>query len=589
MEIFTSICMLLGGIAVFLLGIKLMSNGLERGAGKSVKKMFARIGDNRFANSGIGAGATAAIQSSTAVTVMVVGFVNAGVITLLQATAIIMGANVGTTFTAFFGAFAALPINQVFMMSGIVGISLFMFSKKPKLRIAGEIITGLAVIFVGMHLMNGAFPRGGQLRNGFQRVFESLSGNPIGPVLLLLVGAIFTGIIQSSTAATSMAVLMAGQGTLPLEAGIFIILGANIGTCFTALIASIGASSNAKRAALTHLMYNLIGAAIFLPLLWILRSQSVSFLTWIVEALRFPEASRLGFAAAFFHLFYNLILFAMLIGFTRPLTKLVIKMIPAKAGEVILEPQLYHIDEKIHIVSGMDEGTISAAKNSVFQEIANMADMARENIETAFRAALVADTSNKHKIVSVEQKINYIYKGIGRHLVKLSKEGIFKEDEKVFNSLHHVISDIERIGDHAMNFLDEAEDMKENKVVFSESAISDLESMHREVSNMFPLALEIFESRDKQRLEEITGIGKLIGEKKCELGFGHISRLNKDECNVEAGVHFYAIITSLERVKDHLNNIAFSIRSTAGAQLEQLKQLSKAKVKKRSARKKVYW
>jgi len=575
--------MLLGGIAVFLLGIKLMSNGLEKGAGKSVKKMFAKIGDNRFANSGIGAGATATIQSSTAVTVMVVGFANAGVITLLQATAIIMGANVGTTFTAFFGAVANLPIAPVFMMSGIVGISMLMFSKKAKVRIAGEIITGLAVIFVGMHLMSGAFPRGGQLRNGFERVFGSLSGNPVGPLLLMLVGALFTATVQSSTAATSMAVVMAGEGVLPLEAGIFIILGANIGTCLTALIAAIGASSNAKRAALTHLVYNLIGAVIFLPIMWILRSQIVTFLTFL-------SVGRYDFASAFFHLFYNLILFTMLIGFTRPLTKLVIKMIPAKEGEVLLlEPQLYFIDEKAHVASGSDVAAISSAKDAIFKEITNMASLARENIDTSFRAALIPDNSDKRKVVSAEQKINFIYKGIGRHLIRLSRERVFDEEEKIFNSLHHVISDIERIGDHAMSFLDEIEEMKDNKITFSESAVQDLEGMHKAVSEMFELSLDIFESRDEERLSEVLKLGKLIDEKKRALGFGHISRLNKDECNVEAGVHFYAIITSLERVKDHLTNIAFSIRSTAGAQLERLKQLSKANVKKRSAKKKVYW
>jgi len=581
MDIFISICFLLAGIAVFLLGIKLISNGLEKGAGKGIKKMFARIGDNRFAGAGIGAGATVTIQSSTAVTVMVVGFANAGVITLLQATAIIMGANVGTTFTAFFGAMGGLPIAPVFMMSGIVGVSMMMFGKKPKIKIIGEIITGLAIVFVGMNLMSGAFPRDGRLRSGFQSVFVALSGNPVGPLLLMLIGAAFTATVQSSTAATSMAVVMATEGVLPLEAGIFIILGANIGTCLTALVASIGASKNAKRAALTHLVYNIIGAIIFLPLLWALRSQT----TWLLMTV---SRGSEGWAAAFFHLFYNILLFALLIGFVGPLTKLVTLMVPSR-GEVFEELRLYYIDDKVFEGVYTNAEAREAAKTAVLNEIKNMADLANDNIERAFRAVLNPNAIDKEKIISNEQKINFINKGIGRYLVRLSKDDYSDEDDKLLNSLHHVVSDIERIGDHAMNFLEEAEEMREGKITFSESAVSELKEMRRLVAEMHGLALEIFGTRDRERLDEVTKMRRAIGDKKRKLNFKHISRLNKDECNVEAGVHFYAVVSSLENIREHLTNVAYSIRNTKGAQYERLKQLSREKAKKRATKKKVYW
>ena len=583
MDIFRSISLLLAGIGVFLLGIKLMSNGLEKGAGKGVKKMFARIGDNRFANAGIGGGATAAIQSSTAVTVMIVGFANAGVITLLQATAIIMGANLGTTLTAFFAVIDSLPISSVFMMSGIVGVSMFVFSKKPKVKLVGEIITGLAIIFVGMNLMGRAFPADGPLHNAFNRAFGALAGNIMGPLLLMLLGAVFTAVIQSSTAATNMIVLMVGTNVLPLEAAIFIILGANLGTTLTVVIASIGMSTNAKRAALTHVVYNSIGVIIFLPILWILSGQVSQLLTWM-------SGGNAELATAFMHFFYNILLFLILIGFTRPLTKLVTVIVPVKKGEEHNELKLLYINERVTIpvVIPTPEDK-AAAQEPVFKEILHMASLARSNLKAAFDSAVDPNNFNPGKMVSTEQKINFVNKGIGRHLVKLSKIAAFKEDEKFLNSLHHAISDIERIGDHAMTFLDEVRDMREQKVVFSPNAISDLEEMFALISGMFELSLEIFATRNPERLDLINQLRRQITDSKRELGFRHIKRLNKDECNVEAGVHFYAIVICLERVKVHLSNIAYSVRTTAGTELERLKNLAKQKTTKRKESKKVYW
>jgi len=625
-DVFTSLCLLLAGIAVFLLGIKYISNGLDKGAGKGIKKMFVRVGDNRFANAGIGAGATAITQSSTAVTVMVVGFANAGVITLVQATAMIMGANVGTTFTAFFAVIDALPISPVFMMSGIIGISMLMFSKKQKIKIAGEIIIGISLIFVGMHLMGRAF-RGGILASAFESIFVTLSTNPLGPLLLVLIGAIFTAIIQSSTAATATAVLMAGTRiyeslyvyvygvgytltntfvgyVLPIDAAMFIIFGANIGTTLTAIIASIGTSTIAKRAALTHLMYNLFGLVIFLPILWVFRTQTADFLLRISNPLisTLPiDGGVPALAAAFFHLFYNILLFLALIGFVKPFTIMISKMTPAKEGEQLEDLRLHYIDDKAPIAvkeSGMSaaEAALEARTiviETVHKEIHNMASLAHENFLTALNTTFVPDLAEKNKIISVEQQINFINKGIGKHLIKLSKMQMFTEsnekETKAFNSLHHIISDIERIGDQAMVILDETNEMVEHKIVFSASAIEELKEMSALVSQLYPLAMEIFESRDKSRLPEIADFSKQISEKKRELGFKHISRLNKGLCSVENGIHFYAIVASIDTIKDHLTNIAYSIKSPAGTQLERLKKQSKENVKQRAARKNVYW
>ena len=606
---FRSISLLLAGIAVFMLGIKLMSSGLQSGAGKSVKKTLARIGDNRFVGVGVGIGATTVTQSSTAVTVMVVGFVNAGVMTLAQAAAIIMGANVGTTLTAFMGALDGLPIASFFMLSGIFGIFMYMFSKRDRVRLIGQIITGFAVIFVGMHLMGRALRGDPVINDFFTRAFQSVAQNPVGPLLLFLLGMLLTAILQSSTATTVMIVSMAsfGVGSSPyyetiyplisLNAALPVILGANLGTCLTALIASIGASQNAKRAAFIHLSTDVFGFILFLPILWIFGGP-------IADILMVISGGNNGVAASFFHLFYNVIMISILIWLIKPLIRLVTKLIPAREGELSGEPQLYFIDEKavstpIQLPENADSSDPlqSAAAASIFQredvfkEVVNMAQLAHENLDASLKAVLAGDVTpqEKNRIISTEQKINYINKGIGRHLVKFSNDAVFVEDQKTFNSLHHVIFDIERIGDHAMNFLEEAEEMKKNKIVFSEFAAHDLEQMFSTISDMLHLSLEILETRDPEKLDDISKFRRQILESRRTFGFNHIDRLNKGECNVEAGLHFYAIMSGLERVKDHLTNIAYSVKTTKSAQHERFKKLSKERIKKRSKDKEVYW
>ena len=606
----------MAGIAIFLLGIKFLSGGLQSGAGKTVKKTLARIGDNRFVGVGVGATATVAIQSSTAVTVMVVGFVNAGVMTLHQAAAVIMGANIGTTATAFMGALGSLPIASFFMFSGIIGIVLYMFGKKERLKLVGKIILAFALLFVGMHLMSRALRGNAQIEGFFTNAFQTMATSPVGPLVLFLLGTLLTALLQSSTATTMMIVNMATAVSrtitiayypyyqvvidpplIALNAALPVILGANLGTCLTALIASVGASPNAKRAALIHLSTDIFGFVVFLPILWI-------WGTPISEGLAFISGGNYGIAASFFHLFYNMAMIGILIWFIKPLIKLVTKLVPAREGELSTEPQLYFIDEKASVIPRQipenvdsSDSLQSAVANSIFQredvfkEVVNMAGLAHENLDASLKCVISGGITaqEKNKIISTEQKINYINKGIGRHLIKFSNDAVFVEDQQTFNSLHHVIFDIERIGDHAMNFVEEAQEMKSNKIVFSEYAVKNLEDMFSTISDMLHLSLEILETRNSEKLDEISKFRRKINENKRAYGFEHISRLNKGECNVEAGVHFYAIMTGLERVKDHLTNIAYSVKSTAGTQHERLKKLSKERIKKRSEGKNVYW
>ena len=598
-----SICLLPAGLCVFLLGMKMMGDGLERGAGKAVKKLFARVGDSRAAGVGIGAGTTAVIQSSTATTVMVVGFVNAGVMTLAQATAVIMGANIGTTVTAFLGVVADLPITAFFMAAGAVGVFMYMFAKSRKLKCAGEIITGLAILFVGIKLMSDAFSGNAILENAVIGIFLSLSENPVGPLLLVLVGAVFTGIIQSSSATTVMVVDLAGKGYIPVSAALFIVMGANIGTCITALIAAIGTTPNAKRAALIHMMFNVAGTIIFVPIIWALQTQVTDFLgaMFPVSADMSAEAIKaaLGLRVAFFHLFFNITTTCVLLGFIKYLTKLATKIIPGKKGAGSDEPQMYFIDEKMLERSiagaspaktdGVSSAKVSVHFETVLKETLNMAEFARTNLDLAFYSTLTPDDGQKDKIISTEQKINYVNRGIGRFLVKLTKEPLSEDDKKFADSLHSVVSDIERIGDHALDLLDNASEMKEQGIKFSKEALAELEAMYQTASTMFVKALEIFEMGNLDRLPEIAELEKKVDEAKHASGFKHIARLNAGECKVEGGAYFYAILTTLERVADHLTDIAFSIKATSGMQLEKLKQLSKQNQANRASRKNIYW
>ncbi|MCL2556473.1 MAG: Na/Pi cotransporter family protein [Firmicutes bacterium] len=585
MEMFRSVLMLFAGVAVFLLGMKLLSGGLQKGAGKSVKKTFARIGDNRFINVGLGTAATVITNSSTATSVMVVGFVNAGVMTLIQATGILLGANVGTTLTAYLAAIGDVPISQIFMASGLVGFIMYV-SKKRKLSLIGEIILGLSITFVGMNFMSGAFRNNPTVTNAFETMFYNMSTNPVGPLLLFIVGTILTLITQSSTATSVMIVGMANYGAIPIEAALFVLIGANLGTTVTALIASIGLTANAKRAALIHFFFNFSGVIILLPIVWAFRNQAASLLDIIASPSysynyvngTYIRVENRGLQAAIFHTFFNLTAAIALIGFVKPLAKLSTLIIKDKEGG-LKDPELEYINKR------EDLSPIQAS----LKETLHMGQLAKDNILLAVNSAINLDNTTKAKITNTEQQINFINKGIGLYLVSLSKEELSQNDQTIVSSLHYVVSDIERIGDHAMSILEETSEMIADKIIFSDKAKEELNQMLEQVELMFDKSLDIFEKRDTNLLDEIADIEQGIDELKEISGFSHVSRLEKGECTVEGGTHFYAIITSLERVADHLMNVAYSIKHTKGPQLEMLKSLSRERIKARTKKSDIYW
>lgn len=560
-EIIQSILMLLAGCGVFMTGMKLMSDGLERSAGKGMRKLFGKISNNRFAGVGVGCAVTAIIQSSSATSVMVIGFVNAGLMTLFQATSIIMGANIGTTITGIIISFSAFKLNLYIAALALVGVFIMMFAKRDGLKKAGSILCGLGLIFVGLEFMSGAFKESSQLSAAFSKLFSSIQF----PLLLILFGMLFTAIIQSSSASTGLIITMVGQGVLDIKFALFIVLGTNIGTCITAILAAIGASTNARRTALIHLTFNVIGTIVFSAFIWIFSGPVVKLLTTVIAS---PEMQ-----IAWFHVAFNVITTLLLLPFIKQLTRFATFVIREKKDDAE-QLKLYYIDDRI-----LHTPPIAVAQ--VLKEVLNMGEMARDNLELATRALFTGDVSEKDRILKTEERINFINKGVGRYLIKMSSLSLSKSDEKLVGSLHHVISDIERIGDHAENFIEQAEDMGENNIGFSDEAIGELQGMYRRVREMFDLSLEVFENRDTGRLKLVAETENEIDTLKKLLGNNHIMRLNNGNCSVESGTYFYAIITALERVADHLTNVAFSIKSPSGSQVEAMQKLAAENARKK--------
>lgn len=553
MEIAQSILMLLAGLGVLMTGMKMLSEGLERSAGSSMRKLFGKLSNNRFASIGVGAVATVLVNSSAATTVMVIGFVNAGLMSLLQATAIIMGANIGTTLTGVIIALSGFSLSTYMAILAFIGVLVSMIAKNDTVKKIGSAITGLGLMFVGLSFMSDSFETP-QIATALETVFRKVEF----PLVLILIGIVCTALFQSSAAMTAIVVTMSGAGIIPLSSALFIILGTNIGTCVTALIAAVGASTNAKRTAMIHLLFNAIGTILFTAVIWIFRSP--------VEKLLGLMSSNTQMQVALFHVFFNVLTTAVLIPFMKPLTKLATLLVREKKDDDE-QLKLYYIDDRI-----LHTPPIAVAQ--VLKEVLNMGEMARGNLDCAMHAVLTGETGDKDKILKTEEKINFINKGVARYLIKMSSLSLSKSDEKLVGTLHHVISDIERIGDHAENFIEQAVEMRENDIVFSEEALSELESMYRRVRGMFDLSLEVFENRDTSKLKQVSDDESDIDMLKKLLGNNHIMRLNNGNCTVESGTYFYAVTSALERVADHLTNVAFSIKSPSGSQVEAMQKLA---------------
>ena len=548
----TAFLMLLAGVGVFIAGMNMLSQELEKSAGGGLKKLLGKITGNRFAGVGVGAGVTAIVQSSSATSVMVIGFVNAGVLTLAQATSVIMGANIGTTITGIIVSLKSLPIGEFAAALAFVGV-MMQFFKKDIVKQIGGILCGFGLIFVGLDIMGTALDRQ-EIKDFFIEMFKHINF----PLLLILVGALFTGVIQSSSAATGIFITMVGTGALELDAALFLVLGSNIGTCVTAAIACIGAGTNAKRTALIHLMFNIIGTIVFTAVIWPLQTQVV----WLLQKIPNPEMQ-----LAWFHVIFNVTTTAILLPFIKQLVWVAEKLIPdKKKGEE--EHRLRFVDELLL-------KTPSVALMQVKKEVNYMAALARENLERSF-AAMKGDGEKIFKgIAEKEGVIDFTNKALTKYLIKLSPL-VDSHDEKAIGAYFHVLNDLERVGDHAENFGEIGVQMQTAALAFSDGAKAELLEMEKKVLQMFDIALSAIASGDAAHLNELTALENEVDGLKRELSSKHYARLAEGKCRIELSPYFTSTVSGLERVADHLVNVGYSILNPTGSQSEAQKEGAKA-------------
>ena len=533
MTVFLCILALLAGSGVFMAGMNMLSSNLEKIAGNKMKSLLGKISNNRFAGVGIGASVTAIIQSSAATTVMAIGFVNAGVMTLMQATAIIMGANIGTTVTGFLVSLSSFDISLYFSVFTFIGI-MMMFIKNDKVKIIGGILAGLGLLFVGLDLMSNAF-NDPAIKEFFIEIFTSINF----PLLLILCGIVFTALLQSSSAATGLVIVMVGNGAIDVSSALFIILGSNIGTCVTAIIASIGTTTNAKRTAFIHLAFNVIGTIIFTIFIWIFTPYIVSFLDAI-----FPNNGEMQIAL--FHIIFNVTTTLLLLPFIKWLVKLAELVIREKKKESAPAFTLKYVDDRLLT-------TPPIALMQVKKEVEYMASLANENLERSFDVIFLKDKTKIDKVYEVEEHINFMNNALTKYLIKLSSL-VNSDEEKIIGSYFHVLNDIERIGDHAENFLEVGIKLIENNLSFSKEGEEEVKTMYSKVLAMYDLAIEGFDDVKKNHLKELDKYEQQLDDMKDDLSSSHFDRLADGKCSIEMGDMFYSIISGLERVGDHLVN-----------------------------------
>ena len=548
MQLIESLIWLLAGVGVFIVGMNFLSDALEKSAGEGMKRLLGKISNNRFSGVGIGAGVTAIIQSSSATSVMVIGLVNAGVMTLMQATPIIMGANIGTTITGVLVALKNDYFNMLMYLFAFAGVMMGFF-KQEKVKLAGLLCSGLGLIFVGLNVMSSQEAFGNPLvENMFQNVFSVIDF----PLLLILVGVIFTALIQSSSAATGVVITMVGAGVLPLDLALFIVLGANIGTCVTALLASVGANANSKRVALIHFTFNVIGTVFFTAIVWIFRDQMIHLLTSL-----FPgnDTRSLQMRVSVFHVIFNVSTTCLLLPFVKQLVQYSCKVIKDRKRT-----------EDMHTLKYIDDRLLTmppVALMQVKKEMDYMFRLVEENIALSFEAMEENRPLNGEKIIENEGIIDFTNGALTKFLIKLSSV-VEQKDEMVIGAYFHVLNDLERIGDHAENFYEIAEEMSQKKLAFSSVGKADIAVMCRKVKQMLAIAKDAFDNLNKKELPKLAALEEEVDAMKKELIASHFARLAEGNCSMEVSPYYSSAVTGLERVADHLVNVGYSICNPVG-------------------------
>ena len=526
---------LLGGLALFLYGMKLMGEGLEKAAGDRLKRLLEALTRNPLMGLLVGVVFTMIIQSSSATTVMVVGFVNAGLLDLMQATGVILGANIGTTVTAWivagFQATAYMPLVL------LIGVAMMMFLKKLKLQRVGQVVAGFGMLFVGMGMMSDAMKPLAESAE-FARLMTTFSN----PIMALLVGVAVTAIIQSSSASVGILEMLAIQGLVPLETSLYIIMGTNIGTCVTAMLSAVGATRTAKRAALIHLMFNVLGTLVVFILVSLLPVS-----TWIGH-INGP-ALQIAVAHTSFKVF-EVLCFVLL---RKWLVKLVMILVPGedKQGE---GKSLKFLDDRI-----LSTPPIAVAQ--ICKEIERMGDIAIANLTRAMDAFFNKDSSLINEVEQNEDVVNYLNHEITRYMVAAAQLDLPASDVEQLGEMFHVVNDLERIGDHAENMAEYANSRIDEEIPFSEDGLTELRDMLDKTVTLFKLSMEAFHTRDQHLLPRVLVQEENIDDMEKMLQQSHVDRLTRGACTPRSGMIFSDMLSNLERVADHATNVAFSIQA----------------------------
>ena len=530
-----------GGLGLFLFGIRTMGDGLENAAGAKLKRMLEVLTGNRFLAVLVGFVVTAIIQSSTATTVMVVGFVNAGMMSLAQAVGVIMGANIGTTVTSLL---IALNFSSVAAAAVLVGVILMLASKKTVVKNLGAIFTGFGLLFLGIDMMSDSMAPLREIA-GFMNFIVTVSESPLRPLFGIILGIVMTAVLQSSSASVGVLQTLAMQGLVPLKFSVFVLFGQNIGTCLTALFSTVGAKKNSKRAAVIHLLFNLIGTGIF-----ILIALLAPYVEWIEKLSPDPMAQ-----IAISHIVFNIVSTVIMFPFAKALVKLSCLLVPGK-DDSESEMHCKFIDDRLL-------NTPPFAVMQVSKEVARMAKLARDNFETSAHALINRSDKDLDKVMENEDVINYLNHHITSYLVKLNALDITDSDSDYIARVFHAINDIERVGDHAINLAEAAQHNIGEGLKFSDPAREELNQLCGSVVTLLERSMAAFDNQSlsDNEAKELSDLEEHIDDLTLECQDSHIFRLNRKECNTKAGMLYLNTITDFERVGDHAINIAFLARS----------------------------
>ena len=536
----TNIMGLLGGLALFLYGMQMMSTGLEAAAGNRMKSILEKLTSNRVKGVLFGAAITAVIQSSSATTVMVVGFVNSGLMTLKQAVWVIMGANIGTTIT---GQLIALDIGAIAPLFAIAGVGAIMFIKSEKVHHISSIFAGLGILFMGMDMMGAAMS---PLKES--EAFISLMTKFDNPLLGILVGALFTAVIQSSSASVGILQALASTGMIPLSSAVFVLFGQNIGTCITAVLASIGMKVNAKRTTVIHLLFNIIGTVLFTVICLV-----TPYVTWIEAMTPGDPVAQIANA----HTVFNIVTTLLLLPFGTHMANIAVRILPdsKKADDEDLRLKYIRPFESSYAI-----GHSAVAVSQVRDEVNRMRDMVAKNISDSFDSLVQYDEKLRKKVSEREEYIDFLNKGISEYIVSLMASEMNMSDSRKINGYYAIISNLERIGDHAVNLAEYGDNMRKWEIDFSDTVKEELNEMKAQCI----AALDNLKEVTSENVERILSQAVIIEQKTDDMRDKYfkkqMQRLKKGKCKPQSGIVFSEILTDFERMGDHALNIAQQYR-----------------------------